>query len=304
MMGADLDKLRLQLVSAQNVTREKVDRLIHSCLEIAQTDRRTIAFYLTRCTADDFREDELVSFLVNQMVTYVLSKGEYQEIKPEDARQVVLAAKETFQKVEGSGEAGELLLYVLLESRGIVQLYSKMDLKTSAGMPFHGYDAIHLQAGKAIVLHFGHAKTHASFSGGLASALDDIERFRKNAAKKSRELRLVSKNLDKVKFGDSAKDIEELINPYSKHKENYSESDSVFIGSEFLFMKEAENAKGPELDKFMLGRYQRAASEIAEAVNSTVERRADAKNLTLLFLILPITNVEEFRKKFTKELSR
>lgn len=304
MSGTDLEKLRLQIISAQSVPHEKVENLLHSCAELPQTDRRTLTFYLTRCDADGFREDELVDFLLNQMVTYVLGKSEYKEIKADDARRVVLAAKETFQQTEGSGEVGELLLYVLLESRGIIQLYSKMDLKTSAGMPFHGYDAIHLEAGKSVVLHFGHAKTYASFSAGLNSALGDIERFGKNRAQKNRELRLVSKNLDTVKFGESAKYIQNMIDPYEKHKENYAEADSVFIGAEFPFTSEAEHSRGPELDKLMVEKYQQLVEDIAETVKSAVEAKAEVRHRTLLFLILPITDVESFRKRFMEELSR
>lgn len=303
MVSADLEKLRQQLVSAQSVTHDRLEELMHQCKELPLTDHQKIAFYLTRCNSDGFREDELVRFLLDQMVTYVLGKEEYKEIKAEDVRRVVLAAKETFQQTEESGEAGELLLYVLLESRGIIQLYSKMDLKTSKGMPFHGYDAIHLEAGESAVLHFGHAKTYASFSDGLASAVSDVERFRSNSPQRERELRLVSKNLDKVKFGDSTEYIRKLINPYSKHKEEYAEADSIFVGSEFPFTKEGI-AKGSEFDRLMLDRYQEVASGIGESVRSAVQKREGIGELTLLFLILPVTDVKTFRERFAKELGR
>src|SRR5712691_13168817 len=68
MNGADLEKLRVQMGSAQSVAHEKVENVLHSCAELPRTDRRTLAFYLTRCDADGFREDELIDFLLNQIV--------------------------------------------------------------------------------------------------------------------------------------------------------------------------------------------------------------------------------------------
>src|SRR5207247_8366099 len=160
-------------------------------------------FYLMRCTAEGFREIDLIKFMLSRLMPYVLQKKEYHDIQPESARDLYLAAKETFVAKPNSGEAGELLLFLLLEANGAVQLFSKMDLKTNPNMHVHGYDALHIEVGENIVFHFGHSKTFADIDRALTDALGDIEKFSQNLVQKDREVRLVSSHIDESKFGNS-----------------------------------------------------------------------------------------------------
>ncbi len=61
MDEAGLKRLKLQIETTQGVTWQKLDDILHHCKDTLQTNDRTLAFYLTRCDADGFREDELVS---------------------------------------------------------------------------------------------------------------------------------------------------------------------------------------------------------------------------------------------------
>ena len=298
-----VDQLKRQIMRGQMVTSEDVEKILHKCEETSITPRTTLVFYLTRCDADKFREAELINFMLDQLLTYCLPREEYQDIKPEDVRRLYEAARDTFLKSEKTGEAGELLLYILLESRGIIQLYSKMDLKTSKEMPFHGFDAMHIQVGNNVVFHFGHAKTHASLSSGLSEAVDDVDRFNKDSIQKRREIRLVSKHLDDIKFGDEAAEkIRHLLTPYSRDKESYSECNSILLGSEWPFTKESPPAAGTTRDNFMVKRYREEVPATIEKIKIAIDGKTGIADMNFLFLLLPITSVAEFRTNFIKEL--
>ena len=75
-----------------------------------------------------------------------------------------------------SGEIGELILFILLESKNICQVYSKMRLKTSKNMNVHGYDAVHFEITKnnKIILHFGESKMEKSKSNAINNAFKSI----------------------------------------------------------------------------------------------------------------------------------
>ncbi len=298
---AGLERLRGQIAAGQSVSSDKVGKILKLCVEKSGT-KRIQAFYLTACDAQKVREEALIDFMLAQIVTYVLPRAEYHNAKADDYRRIVNTARDTFVKSTKSGEAGELLLYILLESRGIVQLYSKMSLKTSSKMHFHGFDAIHIQVGKNLVMHFGHAKTHASLASGLAEVLDDIQKFNADRKQKGYELRLASRHLDQVKFGEASEQILEILDPYGGDKEFYEEANAVFLGSEWGFMAEKPPNGGKTLEEFLISRYEEDVGEVANKVEKSIDERNDIAGSNFLFLFLPISNIERFRRMFMEEL--
>jgi len=257
-----------------------------------------------RCTADRFRDDDLTKFICDRALYYVLEKAELQDLKPEKVRELTIRTKDAFEKSANTGEPGELLLFLFLEADGIVQLYSKMRLKTSGNISFQGYDAVHIKADDKIAFHFGHSKLFANFTQGVNAALGDIKNYFLNSSHYDLELRLISRYIDATKFGKYTNTIRALCNPYYQHKEKYREVNAVFIGSNWEFLKDGAKKGSQTLDNYMKASYEAQHSEIASQIRERVAAIDEIKNLPFVFYVLPFLSVADFREKFLKELKR
>jgi small nuclear ribonucleoprotein (snRNP)-like protein len=292
--------------SNEVVTKTDLGHVLHYCGQKSPSSALKCEFYLVRCTSQGFREDALVELMADKIIVYVLKKKEYEgKLKSvDDMRRLWLTAKETFTKVNKTGEVGELLLFMMLEADGIVQIFSKMDLKTNPNMHFHGYDAIHIKAGQLVAFHFGHAKVYANFSNALNNALNDIKSFNENKSQKRRELRLISNNIDAGKFKGYETLIRNLINPYYPNREKYKEVNSILICSEWEFVKDKSKIGTVGFDPYMKAQYEKHHEEILTEIREQIIRTDGLSQGTYQFYLLPIENVQSFRDKFLEELDR
>lgn len=80
-----------------------------------------------------------------------------------------------------TGEAGEMLLYFLMEAvLQAPQVVAKVELKTNPRMEVNGSDGIHMRwdaTADVVDIYFGEAKLHEKVSDAIASAFISIERF-------------------------------------------------------------------------------------------------------------------------------
>lgn len=95
-------------------------------------------------------------------------------------RAYALCDEQAKQEVENGsfkrrGEFGELLLHLLLrEFKGTIPLVSKVYFKDSAGVPAHGFDAVHISPNEGI-LWLGESKLYTDAKGGIKALLSDLE---------------------------------------------------------------------------------------------------------------------------------
>ena len=93
------------------------------------------------------------------------------------------------------GEFGELLLHLLLrEFKGTIPLVSKVYFKDSAGVPSHGFDAVHISPDDGI-LWLGESKLYANAKGGIDALLTDLDEHFKREYLVEQFL-IIKKNLD------------------------------------------------------------------------------------------------------------
>ena len=89
-------------------------------------------------------------------------------------------ARSLFTSLKNSGEGGELLLYMLLETvLRVPQVLCKMPLKTSAQMHVHGADGVHAlaKADGGLALYWGESKLFASAADAVRECLDGLAGF-------------------------------------------------------------------------------------------------------------------------------
>jgi hypothetical protein len=93
------------------------------------------------------------------------------------------------------GEFGELLLHLLLRDfHGTIPLISKAYFKDSAGVPAHGFDAIHISP-KEKILWLGESKLYGDSKSGIIALIKDIkEHFCKNYL--NEQMAIIKKNLE------------------------------------------------------------------------------------------------------------
>lgn len=162
---------------------EDLAALLAACCEnVVLTDTKTTSrvHLLGRDGNGVVRVDALTKLLARQVVDFCVPRSRLEEARvhmqrtgsAEEFSRLEEEARQLFTSLERSGEAGELLLYTLLERMlGLPQLLCKMSLKTSRQMHVHGTDGVHarLEHDGKLALYWGESKLHRTF----ASAVDD-----------------------------------------------------------------------------------------------------------------------------------
>jgi hypothetical protein len=304
MSEVDWETFKREVESNKAINQEDIETVLHTFKDQSPCANITCKFYLIRCTADEIRDLDLIKLMLNRIVFYVLKKKEYQGKSLSEFRDLYLRAKETFVKEKRTGEAGELLLFLLLESQGIVQLFSKMGLKTSGNVHFHGFDAVHIEVGKVATYHFGHSKMHAQFSSALNEAVGDVLKFSKDKGQKSLELNLISSHVDESKFGIHSDIVRNLINPYYPNRAAYKEAHSIFLASDWQFLKDQTQKGTREYDGYTKSQYEKQHTQVATEVAEKVLSKEEIKSETFSIYIIPFLDVQKFRDKFREELTR
>jgi hypothetical protein len=274
-------------------------------------------FYLMRCEERDIREDDFIEFLCENLVNFTMSYAETQppaEIYTKEelhkyyrkiaARMVSKSRSYFIKKNEQTGELGELFLFIVLESKGIIQLLNKMNLKTSPEMPVHGWDAIHIgvEENKRIVLHYGYSKMHQGFSEGLTSAIDEVNDFSKNKNREKYELNLVSSHLDTEKFNTYSEAIKNLLSPYARNKQNLRKAQSIFIGYEWVELKNPIPPKACNLEDHLISKYKATHEERAAKIKQHIQSLPNASKYTFFVCALPFADLKEIRSKFRRKI--
>ena len=86
-------------------------------------------------------------------------------------------AKKAFAKIRNTGEGGEFLLFALAEKEfALAQILSKMSLKTSTTMHYHGADGIYASVDKrgVLSLYWGESKLYSNPVAAITDCLKSL----------------------------------------------------------------------------------------------------------------------------------
>lgn len=157
------------------------------CDDVVLTDTRTISrvHLVQRDANDEVRIDALTKLLARQVVDFCIPRSRRDEAQAhlvatgstEEFERLSEEARSLFTTLENSGEAGELLLYMLLERMlGLPQLLCKMSLKTNPEMHVHGTDGVHarFENDGRLALYWGESKLHKSFGSAIDECVKSI----------------------------------------------------------------------------------------------------------------------------------
>lgn len=111
-------------------------------------------------------------------------------------------ARSLFVDADGTGEGGELLLYLLTEQiLGYPQILAKMDLKTSSNMHYHGSDGVHASfaADGILDLFWGESKLYNDTSKAFSDCFESLAPFidpTSNGSERHNDILLLNGHLD------------------------------------------------------------------------------------------------------------
>lgn len=310
MTSKNISQLRNFLSEIKIIKESELEKLLHTFPDRSISDNIACKFYMLRATGEDVREADFIDFLLKYIVQYVLRKEEYLpkvpiEELPSKYMDIVRKARKKFiRRNPKTGEPGELILFLILESQGIIQLLNKMNLKTSSEMPIHGLDAIHMQVDDqdCVVLYYGQAKMHQDFNSCVDSALKDVKNF--DREQEQYELNLVSSYIDDSRFDPFVDEIIDILSPYGKHKENLKHAHSIFLGYSWDILQDLHNHKGTSLTDSLLEKYGIEQSKLFDVVKNSISKLESVNRYTFRCYVLPFKNVKDFRDAFVKELSQ
>lgn len=136
--------------------------------------------------------EALAKCLVNHAIDYAISsRNRPVHLTAQEAAKYMQEARKLFRVVAAAagttdlaGEAGELLLYFLLEAViEAPQVVAKIELKTNPALEVNGSDGIHMRwhpTDNIVDVYFGESKMYADVGAALTKAFDSIENFHAN----------------------------------------------------------------------------------------------------------------------------
>lgn len=154
------------------------------------------------------RWKDLVEYVSDKIIDYAIPKKEIDEAKIGASTAKILALKrkaaQLFTEIKNTGEGGEMLLYILTQDiLKLPQLISKMSLKTSGNVHYHGVDGIHVKYdddSNSLTLYWGESKMYADINSGLKKCFESLKGFLLDTytynSTQERDLQLISTNLN------------------------------------------------------------------------------------------------------------
>jgi len=252
----------------------------------------------------------LAETLYDYIIHYcIASRNRDDELSPTQAARLTKEARELFVHPEATkedpdqtGEAGEILLYFLIESiLDAPQVVSKMELKTNQKKEINGSDGIHMkwcETDGVVDIYFGEAKIHQSLSGALGSAFKSISGFHDEGMYKH-EFLMVTKHF-KYANEEIKNEVQKLIvrgEPSSEVRINHA----CLIGYNWDKYKELLEEGPADIETEFRKIYEDDASRVLKLLNNRFEK-FDKKHLKFDFFFIPFTHVQEFRDAFNKAL--
>jgi len=259
------------------------------------------------------RVNALAKLLATSIVQYCIPRSEIERAKqslvatnnPREMVALEFKAKDLFTHLTTSGEGGELLLYMLIETvLRLPQVLCKMPLKTSGHMHYHGVDGIHGAVDEKtgmLALYWGESKLQADVNNAIRTCFESIAPYLlesgSSSAAHERDLHLLRDNLD---LNNPALEIafQNYLDPDNSTYKQLQFRAACLIGFDSeaypaLPNLKLEEAVHAEIEAGLHGLWQRVQ-------NNVLKQKLESFRLEVF--CLPFPDVDAFRKAFQKEL--
>jgi hypothetical protein len=247
------------------------------------------------------RVRELASMLVGYITKYCFDATKRKDLDEVDRNLLFVEARDLFRKAGKSGQAGELLIYFLLEAvLKAPQALRKMVITTNPKDERKGSDGMHFswnQDLEILELYFAESKVWNDFGAALSDALASVEKFH-NDGLKQHEFNLFSSQF-KILDDQLQGRILSYINGENVTKTRITHACLVgFDWNEYLCLGDGRR-------KDFIREFEERYSSWADDAVTKVETKLAAfslRHLRFEFFFLPFKSVEEFRTLFEAAL--
>jgi hypothetical protein len=260
------------------------------------------------------RIGDLARAVALRIVDYAIPRSEIIAARDYDTRfnttvkanELRTKAAQLFTDLSTTGEGGELLLYMLIQSYlKIPQLLCKMPLKTSERMHYHGVDGVHAtvdSTSNKLLLYWGESKLHKSIDNAISGCCVSLRDYLVDAGGSGsplqRDLHLIRDNLD-LNDATLEEALLRLLDPNNPAFNQIEYRGAVLIGFDSACYPVLPDSKTSQQ---VCEAVKKAFANWQEKVHSKILDTSPLATFTLEVFLLPFPTVEGFRSAFLKEL--
>ncbi len=315
MKALDIDKVFNQLrIGTKGEIFTRIDELSRG-IDIPETRSKVNCYMLKRDANGRYRLDDLIDYIYCKVLEYSIPKAEidianeYFKNCGSPSKFIALQnkAKKLFVELEKTGEGGELLLYILTqEYLKIPQLLSKMSLKTSSGVHYHGADGIHFNIdsmNNKLDLYWAESKMYADLSSAISSCFESIKSFLLNPqgcdSAQERDLALITSN---ISHNINNKTFEDYIVRFFDKDDQFS-NQIEYKGICFIGFDSNKYPSEDDISKTHAEIRKEIESQLEDwhsKVSKGVKKHTNLKLKEMHIFLMPFPKVDDFRDKFLK----
>lgn len=297
-------------------TETDLDAYLHLLDQQVSLDGKKINIHChgLLCNQQGPRVNDFARHISKQLVDYSIPRKDFINAKAKDSKYNTDAysaelrekARALFADVKKSGEGGEMLLYMMIQTYlRLPQLLCKMALKTSSNVHVHGVDGVHVKIDESdghLILYWGESKLFKKPTAAIAAALKSLTPYLidegGSRSPLDRDLFLLRDNLD---LGNSTLRAA-LIQILDRDKPQFN--DIEYRGAALVgFDCNSYPAPGNPFDKITI------KTELAKQVPTWIEsirkflaEEEKLASISLEIFLIPFPDVEKFRLAFAKEI--
>ena len=281
------------------------------------TDRLKGDFFYLPFRDGNLTKDEFLRFIIQEVIKYASPYSERETAHNESSasnQAPIIALKNKvralFQNTNTASEFGELIMYIILRDFfDAPQIVSKMILKTSGNMPYHGSDGLHIKFDSNImILYHGESKMYSGAcpNAAIDNAIESSKEFltnaklKNNANAKDFEIDLINSHFSLP--GCTEEQKKAILAYFNPMTEQYNDSKDVavcLVGFDMDFYKNLPTTGN--IDELFKNEYKQKI----ESATSHFAQKVKGDKLTshnFHFLLLPFESITDFRTEFLRKL--
>lgn len=263
----------------------------------------TIRLHFVRTDANgEPRFRNLARLLVRYITLFCFKAERRKDLTEVERNEAFMQARDLFRNCRSSGQAGELLVYFLLETvLHAPQVLKKMTMTTNPKEERKGSDGVHMrwiQDSGVLEIIFAESKLWKSFAAALTDAFKSMEQFHESPTK-AHEINAFTSG-----FSCLDQDLQQKVLSYveGENSSNCRFVHACLIGFDWQEYECLEDERREGFIKYFEDRYRAWADEMRDSLNGKL-KAFKHKHLQLEFFMLPFKDVEAFRGWFNEELT-
>jgi hypothetical protein len=307
------DSIDRLLINSEDEYSSRLEQIAIE-IDVENTQAKGYCYCIKLDGNDNPRWKDLVEFVADRIVDYAIPKKEIDEAKTSGSTAKILALKrkanELFTDIKTTGEGGEMLLYILTQDiLRIPQLISKMSLKTSGNVHYHGVDGIHVkfeESTNSLVLYWGESKMYKVLEEGLKACFESLKGFLLDSfsytSTQERDLHLITTNLSANVNDPKLEDL--LVRYFDKDDDlsnNLKYKGVCFIGFDSACYPTTPLTKKIEALK---KEFEVEATDWIKSTKSQIDKIAHLSKYEIHVFLIPFPSVQEFRDYFLELLDK